>query len=176
MGWKTVKERFGIRRHMVTVEGNFLQIGSGFISNLITIELSTGKVSGLPNFETFLTEEYPQLAAAKAEDVLAAIQAEDVFEAKVAVYTYEGSEIIEKFCETPGWPNVTYDGAPMYVNRYSTDKDKVIRWAKDAAASSVEYMTEQVARTERELTERQEYLVQLKSQLQTLNTMYPDAT
>ena len=49
------------------------------------------------------------------------------------VYTYEGGEIIEHKCEAYGWPNLTDDGQVMYNNKFSSDRNEVVRWAKENA-------------------------------------------
>jgi hypothetical protein len=72
------------------------------------------------------------------------VSSPDTFEKSIRVYTYEGAEILEKFCETPGWPNVTHDGEMMYDNTFSTDRDTVVEWAINNARAGVTVLTRQV--------------------------------
>ena len=43
MGWKAFKEHYKIG-HRVEVRGEFLKIGSPYVSELITIEMATGQI------------------------------------------------------------------------------------------------------------------------------------
>lgn len=87
------------------------------------------------------------------------VQSPDSFAAAVTVYTYCGGDIIEKQCETSGWPNVTHDGEMMYENTFSTDKDQVVVWAKENA--------------EKELAERQDHLASREANRAKLEADYP---
>ena len=42
-----------------------------------------------------------------------------LFDAFIPVFTYEGPNIINRFCEKPGWPNATHEGYMMYDNNRS---------------------------------------------------------
>jgi hypothetical protein len=173
MGWKKLKECFEIG-HIVQVTKEGICIGSGYVSDLVTVDPSTGAVAEHSTFSGFLKRECPALLAASAEEVLQAINAEDKFTAAITVYTYEGSKIIEKLCEEPGWPNVTHDGELMYENRFSTDKETVVQWAKRNAALGVKFAKEAVADAEKALSERQAYLAQCEAENAEINAAYPD--
>lgn len=128
MGWKAFKERFGIT-HIVTVDhqGNVINIGSPYVSNLLSISIETGYVSANSTFSRFGHESYPRLMSATREEILAAIEAQDTFTDHIPVYMYDGDlgEVVEKYCEETGWPNVTHDGYLMYNNEFSTDRSEV---------------------------------------------------
>lgn len=172
MGWKTLKERFGIG-HIVQVTKTSICIGSGYVGDLATVDLNTGAVAENSTFSGFLQDKCPALAAASTEEILDAINAEDVFSASIPVYTFRGGKIIEKLCEEPGWPNVTHDGELMYENRFSTDRDTVIRWAKRDAELGVKYAKEAVTDAEKTLIERQAHLAQCEFERIEINTTYP---
>lgn len=173
MGWKTLKEQFGINKHIVKVSGGCICIGSGFIQDLVTINLITGQVSADTTFPDFLPEEYPALHSALPEAVLAAINAKDQFSAFIPVFTYSGSKIIEKQCEQLGWPNVTHDGEVMYENMFSPDREQVVRWALNNLQQIVKFEKEVVSRMERELGEARAQLAKEEAGLAKLKADYP---
>lgn len=156
MGWKKLKEKFNIE-HMVQVTEKGVCIGSGYVHNLIVINPKTGAVSCNQTFDS-MRNEYPSLMAASPQEVLAVLAEDDEFEASIPVFTYTGAQIIEKQCEKLGWPNVTHDGCVMYENTFSTDKAKVVRWAKRNVQAGIEI-------EERELTSLEEDVRQVKKRL-----------
>lgn len=129
MGWKLLTERFGIE-HQVQINEKGLCIGSGYVSDMIVIDLHTGSIEVSQTFGSRVRESYAALLAADPAEIVELIRAPDVFATSVPVYTFEDGTVIEKMCETPGYPNVTHDGRMMFDNRYSIDKNKVIAWAK----------------------------------------------
>lgn len=172
MGWKKLKEAFGITHHIgVTKEG--ICIGSGYVHNLVVVNPETGEVQENAAFGGFLREQYPALQAASPEDVLKLIQEPDEFSAHIPVFTYDGGTIIETLCETPGWPNTTHDGHLMYENTFSISKEQVVRWAKRNAALAVQYSKEDIERREKELVEARARLAEYQRQHDTLEADYP---
>jgi hypothetical protein len=174
MGWKTFKERFGIS-HIVQVSERGICIGSGYVGDLVTVNVTTGAVSENSTFEGFLRREYPALLDAGKEAILQAIQAEDVFDAGIVVYTFGDGRVIEKVCEQPGWPNVTHDGQLMYENRFSTDKATVVGWALRDAQLGERFARDAVADAEKTLEERRAYLARCEAELAELRAAYPSS-
>jgi hypothetical protein len=172
MGWKAIKETFDIG-HAVTVSHGKIFIGSMYVHDLATIDLQTGKLLEHQTFQDFVRKAYPKLSEAKPEEILKLIQTPDEFTASIVVYTYEGGSIVEKVCETPGWPNVTHDGEMMYENTFSTDKATVIGWAKRNAAAAVKMTKENVVRAEEELKRVQKSLAVYLANAAKLETDYP---
>jgi len=173
MGWKSLKERFGIS-HIVQVDGKQLLIGSGYVHNLATIDLLTGKVTENPTFPRFLAETYPDLLKAASEELVGLLEAPDTFTQSVTVYTYDGANIVEKQCEAVGWPNVTHDGAVMYENTFSTDKATVVSWAKRNAASGSRLFRKRIQEVQSELESLRTQLSKCESDLAKLDADYPD--
>ena len=173
MGWKTLKERFGIG-HIVQVTSAGIVIGSGYVSDLVTINPATGKVTENSTFSGFLREHYPALLSSSADEILSAINAEDTFSTSTPVYTYTGGTIIEKLCEKPGYPNVTHDGCLMYENTYSTDKSMVVRWAKRNAEAGISLITRYIADTEKRLAEQRDELEKSENDLADLDAAFPE--
>ena len=158
MGWKTLKETFGIGHMVQVVADKGICIGSGYVHDLAVVDPKTGEVRCNATFGDFLSKSYPALLAADPKDIVAAIEAPDTFERSV-VYTYDGGNIVEKLCEEPGWPNVTHDGCMMYENTYSTDKATVVAWARRAADLAVSQTREHIERLEGQIAEARGLLV-----------------
>lgn len=144
MGWKTLKERFEINSHIVEISGGSICIGTSCYPGLVTICPDTGKLTESPGFEEFLSKTYPKLFQANRDDILDAIKTPDSFSEFIPVYTFENGNIIKKFCEEPGWPNVTHDGFMMYENTFSTDKTEVVAWAKRDADRTIKASQDQI--------------------------------
>ena len=173
MGWKALKEKFGIEHH-VQVSNEGVCIGSGYIPTIVTINGTTGALEENTAFSSFVREKYPALLDASPEELLQLIQTPDVFSAAIPVYTYKDGEIIEELCETPGWPNVTHAGNMMFENTYSTDKATVIAWAKKSAALETRYLNDDIVRRENELAEARTQLAKAEAELARLDEDYPD--
>jgi hypothetical protein len=171
MGWKSLKERFGIT-HIVQVNGKNLFIGSGYVHDLVTIDILTGKVTENSTFKRFLLETYPDLLKAPPEEIISLLEKQDTFTHSIAVYTYDGSNIIEKQCENPGWPNVTHDGLVMYDNTFSTNKEEVVSWAKRSAKLGVKCTLERIKDVEEKLRTLRVQLDEYKSDQLKLDAKY----
>ncbi|MBC8740448.1 hypothetical protein F6X40_27820 [Paraburkholderia sp. UCT31] len=172
MGWKVLKEMFGIK-HYVQVTSDGICIGSSYVHNIVTINPRTGEVHENPTFRNFLRDNYPGLLEAKPDDIVKLIETPDTFTTSLAVYTYENGDIIEKQCEEPGWPNVTHDGCMMYRYSFSADKDKVVAWAKRSAARAIEHTSDYLAKAERELAEIRSQLAGYVADQAKLEATYP---
>lgn len=172
MGWKTLKEKFGIEHH-IHVNGEAICIGSGYIPNIVSINSVTGELTENEAFSSFAREKYPALRHATPQELLSLIHAPDVFAASIPVYTYKDGEIVEEFCETVGWPNTTHNGDMMYENTYSTDKDKVVAWAKHSAALETRYLHEDIERREKELADSRTRLADAHARKAKLDEQYP---
>lgn len=173
MGWKNLKEKFGIKHHVQVTEAGIC-IGSGYVHDLVTVDPATGCIRENQTFSSFLRESYPALLEAPAEEIVRLIATPDTFAASVPVYTYAGGEIVEKQCEAPGWPNVTHDGCMMYENSFSTDKSLVVRWAKRSAAIASEHTRNRIAEAEAELVKLKARLADYEAERAKLDADYPD--
>lgn len=177
MGWKQVKEHYGItgpNRLVHVVDGEIL-IGVGYIPDLMKVS-ADGML--IKKDDLLRSEDFARYAAAMEADpekLLELVQAPDTFCASVTVYTYDGGTIIEKQCETPGWPNVTHDGQLMYENTHSTDKATVVEWARKNAAAGVRMCLRRVEEVEADLTKAREWLAKEQEALATLDRDYPAA-
>ncbi len=172
MGWKTLKDAYGIN-HIVCTTSKGICIGSSYVHDLVVVDPVSGNVRENEGFERFLSQYYPALGAASPAEILAQVQAEDTFEASIPVYTYEGAEIIEKRCEVLGWPNTTHDGDLMYDNKYSADRDVVIGWAKRSAMLEAKHLGEAIERLQIQLCDLQNRLASARTCRVRLDAEYP---
>lgn len=175
MGWKALKEHYQIE-HLVTVQQEYICIGSNLCRNLAMIDTETGKIVPNSTFADFLPDNYPTLASASDAERLALIEQADQFKASIPVFTFGDGKIIEKQCEATGHPNVTHDGILMYHNRFTTDRNQAVSWAMNDLESWKATLTECIERLEREIDEKQEELEVTIRQLSYLQREYPDAT
>jgi hypothetical protein len=172
MGWKNVKEHYRIG-HTVQVTDKGICIGSDYIHDIIVVT-PEGKVvkrydgggnEDLARYQREINSD-PRVLQRLAETP-------DVFSASITVYTYGDGQVIEKQCETPGWPNVTHDGLMMYDNTFSTDKESVVDWAKEEAAAHLRYAEENVRNSEKQLAKSLEIRAKALADLKKLGTDYP---
>lgn len=173
MGWKKFKKHFGIK-HIVQVDGDTLQIGSGYVSDLASIDMKTGETRENRTFAGFLRKQYPDLPNATPAEIASILQDPDEFGASITVYTSRGGEVLEKQCEAIGYPNVTHDGELMYDNTFFVDKSAAVTRAKGDARYSVRIAGESVESVKRNLAECIERLERGKEALAKLEAQYPD--
>ena len=154
MGWKNVKEHYGIT-HIVQVTEKGICIGSSYVHNIIVIrpglKIGRSHIGGA---------EMMRLVAAMEADrskLRALIEAPDTFAASIPVYTftYDG-EIVKKFCEAPGWPNITHDGQLMYDNTHFLDRAQAVAKARAELEASVQHRKDRCAWLRVELTQAEE--------------------
>lgn len=169
MGWKAFKQHYGIDAN-VEIEKGILCIGTGYI-DLLQVSMA-GEIVQAHQLGTD-HKIYAVQEAIKADPETAArlLQAEDTFERSIRVYTYAGSEILEKFCEEIGYPNVTHDGQMMYVNMFSEDRDEIIQRALTYARSNSEGISRAIENVERELLELKVKQDQWNDNLSILTTL-----
>lgn len=168
MGHKALKEHYRIE-HSVCVTDKGICIGSPYIHDIIILG-SSGNIiksyDGLSNGELKRYMEEFRDNPPKLRDI---IQSRDAFHASIPVYTYDGGDIIERMCEAVGWPNVTHDGYIMYDNMYSTDRLKVLRWAKDNAEAGIQSSTDRIEELKSKIKDSESRLLECKLDLTKLN-------
>lgn len=151
MGWKLLKERYGIG-HTVQVTDEGICIGSPYVHNLIVLDF-TGRVvrrSELIGGNDDL-HRYVKSFEADPQRVKETIDEPDCFTDSITVYTYDGGTIIEKKCEKLGWPNCTHDGELMYENTFSTDRAEIVARAIENAKCGIELTQEAVESNQKRL-------------------------
>ena len=170
MGWKNVKEHYKIG-HYVQVTDKGICIGSPYIHDIIVIGLDGTIKKGETTTHNADLIRYQTEMLDDPEKLRQLVQSPDSFSQSIPVYTYDGGEIIEKQCETLGWPNVTHDGLMMYENTFSTDKDVVIAWAKANAESAIKWTLESIEQKKRELESREADLSKYRNDLKKLEAL-----
>lgn len=163
MGWKNVKESYQIG-HQVCVAEKGICIGSGYIHDLIVISLDGVVKKRFDGSSNDDLRRYQQEMDADPEKLKRLVQTPDSFEVAITVYTYDGGNIIEKRCESLGWPNVTHDGDMMYENTYSPDRDVVVQWAKRNADLGIKFAQERVEEAKASLIELEVSLARVKEE------------
>ena len=171
MGHKLLKEHYQIK-HIVCVTDQGICIGSQYIHDLIIVGFDGTIIKSNDGRSNEELKRY--MAEMKADPVKLReiVQAVDIFKESIPVYTYNEDNIIEKFCEKPGWPNVTHDGDLMYENEYSTTKSKVVRWAKESAKYRIKLLMQTIEEMQAELTNKKVLLKKTKDNLAKLNAEY----
>lgn len=174
MGWKNVKEHYRIKHHVhVTREG--ICIGSPYIHNIMVID-GSGKIAkrydGSGSNEEL--RRYQAEMDADPEKLRDLVLSPDSFALAFTVYTYEGGDVLEKRCEAYGWPNVTHDGAMMYENRFSRDKAKVVRWAKENAEAGIRLWKRRIEEIEEQISRCRSELAEDEANLAKLQADYPE--
>lgn len=158
MGWKKVKGHYRIG-HIVQVTEKGICIGSGYIHDIIVVGLDGHIVKGdehsMRNDELARYQSEMMLDPQKLREL---VTAEDEFAVSLPVYTYDGAAIVEKRCEEYGWPNVTHDGAIMYENTFSPDRDRVVEWAKSNCLAAIRNAREWLDRCQAEVKTADERL------------------
>lgn len=133
MGWKAVRDHYGIMRRETYVEGGEIRIGEE-----VTIA-ADGTVRIKRDWPP--PAEIMKAVHAMQEDrrTLLRLMAEpDVFGPSVEIWTYDGDVVHAEMCESPAWPGLTHSGRRIYENTHSTNRDDVVRWAIQAANAAVE--------------------------------------
>lgn len=175
MGYKNIKEHYHIGHYVAVYEGEGICIGSAYVHNLLTI-LPDGEVKwGImgPSKNDDLARYHSEMTADKTK-LVELINAPDIFTKNIPVFTYDGGNIIEKQCEQPGWPNTTHDGDMMYQNTFSTDKKKVVEWAKRNARLAIESQKNRVQEIVADLEKMESYFEKSVTNLQKLEADYPE--
>jgi len=172
MGWKNVKEHYRIG-HIVRMSGEEIHVGSPYISDILVINQKGELLKRYDGWDEDLAR-YQREMEADPQRLRQLIEAPDTFGSLTTVYTYAGAEIIEKFCEAPGWPNVTSDGELMYDNAFSTDKQKVVLWAKRYASSGAAHYRRDIAAVELQLQTLKTRLAECESDRAALDARYPN--
>jgi hypothetical protein len=173
VGHKKLKEHYRIG-HAVCVTEKGICIGSAYIHDLIIISLDGTIIKADDGRVNEDLKRYMAEFKADPAKLREVVQAQDTFDASIPVYTYNGGNIVEKKCEKPGWPNVTHDGEMMFENTFSTDKSRVVKWAKQNAKSGIECQQRRVEEIKADLARMEAYLVESKSDLAKLEADYPE--
>jgi hypothetical protein len=173
MGWKTFKKVFKVG-HLVTLHDGFIHIGSGYVNDLVRINMSTGAIIQNSTFDNFLRDNYPNILEATPQDILATINVEDEFSNSIPVYTYNSDcVIVEKLCEETGWPNVTHDGQIMYENTFFSTKEVAAKQCEKETLSMISFLSVSIEDLEEKKRNLQFRFEKFNQSLSDLHELYP---
>jgi hypothetical protein len=173
MGWNAIKQHYGIE-HIVQVIGTDIHIGSVCIPDLIIIGADGTLKKRYTSHGNGDLLRYQREMDADPKTLRCLIAIPDTFKASIPIYTYEDSNIIEKQCETPHWPNCTHDGTPMYANKYTLNKSEAIHWAKRNADRQIKELHELIAEDEKTLAHHRRQLADKQAAREKLETNHPE--
>lgn len=171
MGWKNVKEHYGIA-HIVHVRDNHIWVGSGYVPEIFGVRIDDLRIERKGHIGR--GEPFDSFIAAMNADKFALrrlIDEPDTFVRSIPCFTYAMDRIIEKQCEAFGWPNVTHDGEIMYENTFSTNRKYMVQRALRNAKFGAESMRSHVAAAEHDLKKWRDYLAQYEAAEKTLSEM-----
>ena len=130
MGWKKIKEYYDIKHIVHVREQNSVPcilIGSGYISDIIVIRISDGKI--LKRYDGGRSNErlralQPRLDEDEKNGTLKRlIDEQDAFGKLLPVYCIDNHRnVVRYYCEAYGWPNVTTTGKLMYDNTFYSQR------------------------------------------------------
>jgi hypothetical protein len=168
MGWKNVKEHYRISHLVQVVPSKGICIGSPYIHDIIVIGLD----GELKRRERSLSNEdlarYQNEMDADLVRLKELVLSQDTFETSITIWTYDGGDIVEKQCEVPEWPNVTHDGQMIYENTHSTDRGRVIEWAKRNAEAYLRLATERTDEAKERYKKCEAMVAEAKADLEKL--------
>lgn len=171
MGWKTVKEHFGIDS-IVSVgipasgeEPSTMYVGGGYLTELVEIDMRTGKAMIKPGFESISTDEYKDLLHATPELLLELINKEDEFERSLPVYSEVHGEVREFYCEALGWPNTTHEGYLMFENTFFPDRKSCLEYVVEDAETCIVFTKRQIQELEVRVKDAKDFLERSEQRL-----------
>lgn len=197
MGWKNVKERYGIKHIVHVSPGWLIWIGSEYVPGLIKIshaekelawadhdydvhsckqvigaDLAVWRSQYLGRGEPF--DGWVRMWANDPHELRYLIESPDTFERSIPVFTYDhDGNILQNECEELGWPNVTHDGCLMYDTFVPTEAEAV-RMAKRSARSWVDSAERHVGQLSVELHKARGDWVKAVAASTKLDGAYPD--
>lgn len=189
MGWKRLKEHYGIRHQVAVYPEKGICIGSAYVHDIIVIAdtdhplewhdrtykrpmnigcgLTIWRGDTIGRGEPFdgLVERWQ----AYPKELRNTIDEPDTFGRSIPVYTYDyDGNIIMHVCEEPGWPHVTHDGRMMYENTFSIDRGQVREWAKRELIAAAVSVRRGIKDDEARLAERRAQLAGYENGLRNL--------
>lgn len=160
MGWKAIKDYFGIE-DIVHVKNGFIYVGNTINPYMIEISAKGDVTYGEG---TYLHEGMMQLVSRMRIDrasLLRLLSADDQFGPTQTVYSRDDDVIWAHECEQYGWPNVTTNGILM---------EKGLFWEtiEEAAANGISELQHQVDSAVSQISKAREQLASLQVDLSTV--------
>jgi hypothetical protein len=141
MGWKNVKDHYGIT-DVVHVRDGHIRIGALGDFNIIVIDPEGKIISARKTDNADISRHLAEMRADRKK-VRALVAAPDTFRETFPVYTCSGSQIVEARCERYGFPHTTTDGELMHTHFYP-EREQALEYGRSVARERVEFMRQQV--------------------------------
>lgn len=154
MGWKAVRDHYKIEHSVHVVDGN-LCIGSAYISQILVIAPDGSFIKSDTSWIKDQLSRYQSEIESDPDLFAKLFAAEDSFERSIDIYTYNSGtfEIESLQCETPEWPHTTHDGQLIYDNSFSTDRNKIVEYAKSELTAWIKLLNGREKELEETLAE-----------------------
>ena len=145
MGWKSFKDRLNIR-HSVHIDKGRLCIGSPYVPDIVVFDMNTGelKKDGIGNDGRFLRETYPNILNIPATTIKSIIDEPDSFTRAIPIFKFDGENVVRKYTENTGWPNVTHDGEKIYDNTFFESEIEATKDGLETLASTIEFYEKEI--------------------------------
>lgn len=149
MGWKTVKQYFDIK-HIVHMKDDCLCIGSSYNTEIIKVTKDGNFIKRYTDDKWFMNNldliRYENDIERYSELFKQLIDAKDSFDDDIEVFTYDKDyNIIKKYCEKTGYPNITHDGELMYDGAFFTTEEELINHMIDELRRSTKFLQGRIA-------------------------------
>jgi hypothetical protein len=151
----------------------YIAVGSPLCHDLISVNKKTLKLKyALDTFgggrQSVVDRRHPELLFIwdKLQELIDSGQIKEIIEGvdeienPLPVYTFSDEKLIETHTDKYGWPNTTYDGYPMYENRYFKTKEEAIKEAISEYEYGVVSSTRIVKEREADLQKAKERLAE----------------
>lgn len=173
MGWKNVKEHYGIK-HFVHMRGEDLAIGSAYIPDALVISKEGAVVkqfgSSVAEFDRYRDQIFADPAAFQR------LMAEpDTFGASIPVYSFQDGKLVTQQCEKFGWPNNTHGGQLMYENQHFESVALAVERAREDYAAAQSGLLNVIAEQESQLAETKDRLAKYERYAADLEATYPES-
>ena len=165
--------------YLVHYSGNKVCIGSGYISELITVDGTTLNLrcSLIPNNRSALRHDELEFIWDKLEELIKngkmrdIINGNDPTDDMIPVYSVDEGELIEEYTDKIEWPNITHTGKLIYQNTHFTNKKDALKNGIKNHNLHIEYINECINNTKKDLERLELNKVRTIDQLQTFKIL-----
>ena len=153
MGWKNVKEHYGIDG-VVHIKQDEIWVG---VDGLVTISLEGNLLKAERDYYGKSLHNAVTKMRSDPDKLRSLVITPDRFGPLTTIWTYDRNSIIEKRCEIVGWPNCCTDGELQCDNTHSVDREIVLQWAIESATARLEQCSRFMQQKSEELMTAQEH-------------------
>jgi hypothetical protein len=170
MGWKAVRDHYGID-HIVSIntDGN-LSISSAYISNIIVVRPDGKILEGFGKTDSKIINGLLDKFANEPGVIRSLLETPDTFSKSIPVYKCSRGVLVEKFCEKLGWPNCTHDGELMHNNVFYESKEDAVASGIRQCESWIELLDSQILQLRADLQNAVSEIAGYRSNLEILKS------